>query len=363
MENNLEKIIPQQGIDIISEVLEKYSTTEKSIDGFLYQVLTDSNVYSTVDEINQTVVKISATIDAISQAYQDIQAYKSKGLSVNIWLRDNLNKAIAHLPQAEQDTIIDAAKLAMNSGNIALFKQLSNGETDVNLIADLVSNSFVDLNKTAIGNNLKEEIKLNTLLNAIALESISGDNNQEYKAAQAYFAAPLDSKEDSDFKKVVAAAVEIAKKKKLLIDELNEASTEQIAATVDKGVTAAKVAYKIAEGEISAIDALDYLIDKAAARVMVVVDSTCKRVGANVGAVVGAAIGELFSPAGAALGAKVGRVVGAAAGKKVAEFVSKGVEKVASAAKTLVRSVCETAERAWEGVKSFGSSVTSFFGF
>lgn len=358
MKNNLEKIIPQQGIDIISEILEKYSATEQTIDDFLHQILTDSSVYSYAEEINQTVIKISATMDAISLAYQDIQAYKNKGLSLNIWLRDNLNKAIQHLPQAEQDTIIDAAKLAMNNGNVALFKQLSNGGTDVNLIADLVSNNFADLNKTAIGNNLKEEIKLNTLLNAIALESISNEEiNQECKAAQAYFAAPLDSETDNDLKKVVAAAVEIAKKKNLLADDLANASTEQIAVTVDNGVTAAKVAYKMAEGEISVIDGLDYLIDKAAARVKVVVDTACQTVGSNVGAVIGAALGELFSPAGATLGAKVGRAVGAAAGKKVAEFVSKGVDMVASAAKSVARTVCNVAESVWEGAKSFVSSL------
>jgi hypothetical protein len=244
----------------------------------------------------------------------------------------------------------------MNNGNVELFKQLSNGETDINVIAELASSSFTDLNKTAIATNLKEELKLNTLLSAIALETVSTDSQQESTIAQAYFDAPLDAETDNDIKKVVAAAVEIAKKKKLLAEELNQASTIETTATVDAGMTAAKVAYKVEQKELEPIDALDYLIDKAAARVMAVVDATCKTAGGNIGAKVGAAIGGLFNPAAAVLGAKVGRVIGAAAGKKVAELVNVGVNIVASVAKTAVRT-------AYEGAKSVGRKVANWLGF
>jgi ACT domain-containing protein len=349
--------LPEQSINIIHNALERYANNQQPIDNFLYQLLSDSNAYNTDTEIKQTVEQISATIDAISLAYQDIQRYKSNGLTLNIWLRDNLNKAIKDLPQTEQDTIIEAAKSAMNSGNVELFKQLSNGETDINVIAELASHSFTDLNKDAIATNLKDELKLNTLLSAIALETVSTDDSQqESSIAQAYFDAPLDAETDNDVKKVVAAAVEIAKKKNLLAEELNQASTIETTATVDAGMTNAKVAYKVAQKELEPIDALDYLIDKAAARVIAVVDTTCKTVGGSIGASVGAVIGGLFSPAGAALGAKVGRVVGAAAGKKVAEIVNKGVSFVADVAKSAVRTVCE-------GVQSAGRKIASWLGF
>jgi hypothetical protein len=345
--------LPEQSLALIHHALEKYADNQQPIDDFLYQLLTDSNAYTSEADIKQTVVQISATIDAISLAYSEIQRYKSKGLSLNIWLRDNLNKAIQDLPQTEQDSIIEAAKTAMNNGNVELFKQLSNGETDINVIAELASSSFTDLNKTAIATNLKEELKLNTLLSAIALETVSTDNQQESTIAQAYFDAPLDAETDNDVKKVVAAAVEIAKKKKLLAEELNQASTIETTATVDAGMTFAKVAYKVEQKQLEPIDALDYLIDKAAARVIAVVDTTCKTVGGNIGAKVGAALGGLFNPAAAVLGAKIGRVIGAVAGKKVAEIVNTGVSIVASAAKSVVRTVCETAGRVYDTVRSW----------
>lgn len=348
----------QQATDIITDALKKYSDNQQPIDDFLYQLLDDSQAYTSEADIKETIVKISDTLDAISTAYQDIQRYKSQGLTTSIWLRDQLDLSIQHLAQEEQNEVIAAVKSALNNGNNELLKQLSDGATTVDLVAALVSNEFSDLNKTACANNLQEEIKLNALLNAIAVENIISDDDikDDCKAALAYFVAPLDDQIDHDFKKVVVASVEIAKKKNLLPESLANASTEQITAIVDNGVTATKVAYKIAQGDIDPLDAVDYLVDKTAARVKTVVTTACQTVGGSIGASVGAALGGLFNPAAAAIGAKVGRAIGAAAGKKVAEIVNKGVGFVASTAKSVVRT-------AYEGLKSAGRTVLGWLGF
>ncbi len=87
MKNPLENILSQQSSDIIHQALEKYVDNQQPIDDFLHQLLTDSNAYTSEAEIKQTVAQISATIDAISLVYSDIQRYKSRGLSLNIWLQ------------------------------------------------------------------------------------------------------------------------------------------------------------------------------------------------------------------------------------------------------------------------------------
>lgn len=344
--------------DIIIDALNQYSNTQLPVDDFLYQLLDESEAYSSDTEIKDTLNKISSTLEAISTAYHDIQHYKEKGLTTSIWLRDQLEQSVQHLAQDQQNEVIEAVKTALNNGNNQLLKQLSDGASTVDLVAALVSNEFSDLNKTACANNLQEEIQLNTLLNAIAVENIitADDIKEDCKAAIAYFVAPLDSETDNDFKKVVVAGVEIAKQKNLLPESLSDTSTEQITAIVDNGVTATKVAYKIAQGDIDPLDALDYLVDKTAARVKTVVTTACQTAGGSIGASVGALLGGLFNPAAAAIGAKVGRVVGAAAGKKVAEVVNKGVGFVASAAKSVARTVCE-------GAKSFCRGVASLFGW
>jgi hypothetical protein len=68
MKNQLENILPQQGITLIHDALEKYAANQQPIDDFLYQFLIDSNAYSSEADIKQTVVQISPTIDAISLA-------------------------------------------------------------------------------------------------------------------------------------------------------------------------------------------------------------------------------------------------------------------------------------------------------
>jgi len=160
MTDRLNKILPKQGVDIIAEVLEKYSNIQdkSNIDNFLTKVLTDSKAYKDENEISQTVKDISQTIDSISNGYQEIQEYKSKGLSSAIWLRDNLDKAVSHLAQDEKDSVISSVKTAMSNSNNEMLKALTGESSVAEIVPALVTNSFSDLNKTAIANNFKEEI-------------------------------------------------------------------------------------------------------------------------------------------------------------------------------------------------------------
>lgn len=335
------KILSPAGLNLIKRILQQYSQSEQPINAFLTQVLSESNAYASPQEIDKTVSDISITIDTISLAYQDIQDYKTRGLSTGIWLRDNLDKVIHDLPQTEQDAVIESLKSVMNRGNNDLFNSLTDTETDANLVDKLTGNSFSDLNKTAIANNFKEEIKTNTLLNALAFAGTeSQDNsNENCSAAQAYFASPLNDPADDNFRKVVTAALEIAKKQNLLNEDLTDTSTVQMAAMVDSGTSSAKAAYKVAQGEVPVIDALDYAIDRSAARVSAVIQVTCQIAGAAVGTLIGGAVGGVLGELGMRMGAEIGRDIGSTAGAKVGELIAQGMRHVAAAAKTTIREV------------------------
>ncbi|QQZ28940.1 hypothetical protein HMY34_09330 [Thiothrix subterranea] len=359
MQKTVFSSLPPAAADRVAEVLAQYATTQATTHDFIYQTLTASQAYASDEEVKATLADICDTIDAIDAAYQDIQAYKQKGLSLDIWLRDGLQAAVGHLPQAEQDQVADAVRTAMNANNHALLNTLSDGAAGTNQATDVVAKGFADLNKNVFGLELREDIKVNALLNAMALETIQVHGDKENTAAAAYFASGLGDATDSNFKKVVVTAVEIAKKKQLLPDALSNVSTVEMAAIVDKGLTGVKVAHKLATGELDPIAAVEYLIDRTAARVKAVVDTTCRTVGNKVGATIGGMIGSIFGPVGTALGTAVGGYVGEQAGQKVADFVNKGVEKVASAAKAVVRSAGKTVSSAassvWSGVKSLFS--------
>ncbi len=175
--------------------------------------------------------------------------------------------------------------------------------------------------------------------------------HKEIKAVKEYFKEKLDSPKDKDFKKNVATATIIAKEKGLF-KPLNNKTSEEISMIVDKGVTAAKIAYKVGNGELSPIDAVEYTIDRNVAVLNSAIVKTTTQVDGKIGTKVGVAIGSVFGPAGAVSGAAIGNVVGKVAGYAVGKVIGEGVKKVATAVKSV-------AKKCWEGVKSVASSVWS----
>jgi hypothetical protein len=129
MSGDLNKILSENGIEIIANVLEKYSTIQdkSKIGDFLTQILTESNAYQNEAEITKAVNDIAQTIDAISKGYREIQAYKHKGLSSAIWLRDDLDQAVNHLAQNEKDLVVSSVKTAMSNSNNDIFHVLLTG--------------------------------------------------------------------------------------------------------------------------------------------------------------------------------------------------------------------------------------------
>ena len=370
---NINKITDRtNGVKILSDILEKYSASKNntSTTEFITEALRESKEFNNDSDITETVAVISKTIDSISQGYREIQDYKKQGLSSAIWLRDNLEKSVSSLSQIDQDSVISSVKSAMSGSNSDLLKTLTNQDTAFDIVPKLITTNFADINRTAIANNLKEEIKASTLLGVINFDGNGlqiDSTHKEIQAAKKYFAQILDCDGDNDFKKVVTAGVEIAKRKHVLPELLANKTTAQIAEFVDNGVTTAKIAHKVATGDFQVGDATDYLIDRTVSRVGTVVKRTCENVGSNMGAAAGAAVGALLGPAGAAIGATIGRAVGYIAGKFVGETIVQGVKKIAHVAKELVRdcfnAVKNVVSSAWEGVRSIGSSVASFFGF
>ena len=266
---------------------------------------------------------------------------KAKGISSVVWLRDIISKVIEKFPSAEQGNIIGETKNALKKANSELFSLLYGMEMPNGLSDPIKNYEFKDINATAIVQNLKKELENNTLLGAITFGEGFGikvdTKHREIKSVKDYFTNKLDSPEDSQIKKVVIAAAEIAKKNGFW--PLVGKSTAEVALIVDRGLTTAKLAYKIGKGEMTPIDVSDYLIDRTASTISTIMIKTCQKVGSEVGKAIGTAIGAVFSPAGAAVGAVVGRIVGYIAGTAVGEVVANGVRKIATVAKEAVKKV------------------------
>jgi phage tail tape-measure protein len=169
---------------------------------------------------------------------------------------------------------------------------------------------------------------------------------------------------DDDLKKVVAAGSVLLQKFK---KPENPLSTEEITHIADSGVSAVKVAYKVGTGELDPTDAVNDIIDREAAILGTVVQTTCEKVGEKAGAVVGRVIGTLFGPVGAVAGAAIGAKIGRFAGQAVGKYIIPGIKKAANFCKSVVRKgwagVKAVGRAIVKGAKEVGRAIASIFGF
>lgn len=113
------------------------------------------------------------------------------------------------------------------------------------------------LQSLVIGNELKDS----------EIESI-----REFKSIQDYLDLPLNDAAENGLKKIVVTAVVTANQLGIL--QLPEScnNAESIASIVDEGLTRIKTAYQVAKGILNPIDATEAINDRAAVRVVSIVE-------------------------------------------------------------------------------------------
>lgn len=338
-------------IDIIDETTSKVSEKD-TIEKLTEVVEQETNL--DLKEAKKTVDTISETIEVIADNFEDLQKAKAEGKSRAQWLKGKLDDTIETHKIENTEEFITEIKDSLKDSNASIGVEVFGKKIDIS--EPLKTPKYNDLNKTAIVNDFQNEIKNNTLLGAVVFEKgkiTIDDKHKEIKAVKDYFEAKLDSPQDKTFKKAISTATVIAQEKNILPKKLSSKSPEEISMIVDKGVTAAKIAYKVGNGELSPIDAVEYTIDRNVAILNSAIVRTTTRVGGVVGGRVGAVIGSIFGPAGTVVGAAIGTVVGKVAGYVVGKVIGEGVKKVATAVKNVAKS-------AWEGVKSVASALNPF---
>lgn len=312
-----------------------------------------------IDEAKKIVDNISSTIDLINDNYQDLKLAKQNGKTRTQWLRDKIDLKIENSSAEIKNLFIKEIKDSLDESNkeigITLF-----GE-DIKLSKPFTSNRYDELNKQIIINDFQEQIKNNTILGSIVDENglIKIDiKHKEIQAVKEYYEEKLDSNYDKAFKTAVSVVVDIAKNKDLLPPSFKDKTPEDIAMIVDKGLTSAKVAYKVANGELNTMDAVEYMIDRNTAILNSIIVTTTTKHGGLIGGKIGATIGSIFGPAGIVAGTAIGTVVGKYAGHKVGEFINEGVRKVANVAKSVAKDI---GSKISSGASSALNKLTSWF--
>lgn len=186
---------------------------------------------------------------------------------------------------------------------------------------------------------------------AAALQSLLLDNGikveestpiRESKTVKEFLDMPVNDKREANLKKLYAAAVVVAKDKKVLPFETPDTSVG-VASAVDDGLTRMKVGYQTATGELDILEATDILIDRAAARTVAVVDKIIEKGVPFVADMLYKAVSCVFPPAKvvAPIVEKAVRYVT----PRIKNFVRKGIKTVAEAAKPIVRNVVKAGKK------------------
>ena len=341
-------------IEIIEQTTD--SINGKIIDGEVKKILTkilETKTSINSNEAQNVINNISTTIDLVADNFDSLKKAKKEGQNRTTWLKNQFDDTIETFKIEDKEAFIGEIKDSLQNANSEIGTKIFGTKLDIS--EPLKSKKYEDLNKMAIVNDFQNEIKNNTLLGAVIFENGKlkiDKNNKEVKVVKDYFEAKLDSPQDKLFKKAISTATVIGQKKGILPKIIDNKTPDEIALIVDKGVTAAKVAYKLGKGELSPIDAVEYKIDRSVAILNSAITKTCTRTGGVIGGKVGAAVGSIFGPAGTVVGAAIGTVVGKVGGYAVGKYIGEGVKKVATAVKSVVK-------KAWSGVKSVASSIGS----
>lgn len=191
---------------------------------------------------------------------------------------------------------------------------------------------------------LIQAVTNNTTLQSVLLEgNVSIDNVKQFASSEVlreFLDAPVGSEKDTQVKKLMATAIHIANQNDCLPFELPSSDPIEIAKLVDEGLTRVKVAYQSGCGLLDPIEVADVLIDKAAARVVALVDHAFESGMVNQALTKGsvALLTFLKVPNAQAYAPVISNVISRVE-RPIQNFIKKGINYIAQSAKTTVSKV------------------------
>ncbi len=183
-------------------------------------------------------------------------------------------------------------------------------------------------------------------------QTVSDTVMQPSVVARAYFVRPLGDPADVGTVATLAAAVLAPARQQLGAD----VPVPAVVAAVDLGCSTAKAAYHVATGATPAIEAMEWLEDRAAAVVGGAVRAAVPKLAESAGAWVGGFLGALVGAA--PIGQEVGRQLGRVAGPVIAEAIAAGARTIVSAG---IRAAKVAARWVNEKITGLGGSIALLF--
>lgn len=195
-----------------------------------------------------------------------------------------------------------------------------------------------------------QQILMGEIVSEETLDNMKGN----YQCLKEFFDTPIGDPCETKTKKAIAATIIIAKEKGTLPFVLSDDyAPEQIATMVDTAFSNAKIAYKVAQGEVDTIEAAEYLIDKAASRLDALVDVAFEKglIKKGINVATTAICSWLHVnpiPVTAVVNSIYERVE-----PKIREYAHKGVKLLANVAKKAVPHVVQAVTKVKTAIKEF----------
>lgn len=211
-----------------------------------------------------------------------------------------------------------------------------------------------DYGRSEFGNNFDGNINkinaLKSLLLGHELGTESINQLKEFKIVKEFLDLPFNDKREAVLKKLFAVAVNVAIKNKTFPIEMKDTSSAAIASMIDEGLNRVKVAYMTSIGKMDVIEAAEALIDRTAARAVAVIEKAVDKAGPlifdKVCSVVEAAYPQT-RPVMIIVRANEKIII-----EKAKEVVRKGIEILASSAKTIIKQNAPLLNKISQKVKS-----------
>lgn len=314
------------------------------------------NLLGGKDSDRAAVEAVSATFDLLTERHREVQEARSTGTTRETWLSGELMKAAADavgLPAALAEGLSGANK-ALSDGAAPAVEHF--GATQVD-----------GFNAGSLAGELCRGIQDNIGLNVPqvqGVESMIPEAVKEVPFAKEYLEAAIGDARDKDANVLTTAALMKAQQSGYFdaVPGFKEATPEHLALMVDRGLTTAKLAYKLAKGELTLGDVKDFLVDRGVATLSVFVTKGLSAAGGKVGMAIGASVFSVFGPAGTAFGAMVGKAVGNLAGHGAAHLINDGVRTIAKGVKNWVRAgVQQVGARVSRVARAVGVAFSALF--
>ena len=350
---------------LLEEFAESYAAKKDRVNlsEWLADELREHLPEKTPEEIDAISSGILSGLEVQEEKKVSLEKFTEQGRSKESWFASELKKDTASMSEGERAEVlhsIDEAVSRNQADVVNLAKPQDAQPVTPEVIAPITNSYQADEAAKTIGRKAADNATINIVISSEVIEAVSQRMKSRTPAYADVIEAELASGSSTGLKTAAAGAI-YAGAEHGVIDMPEDNRPVLAGASAFQGVETAEILSRKLPLE-ETVERLERTGVSVCSGIVSAVKGA--QAGAKAGAAIGSAFGWIGSAAGTVIGGLVGGVTGYLAGGRVGDAVVDRVQKVRPRAIERAAGVVKrVAKAAWEGVKSFGRTVLSWFGF